>query len=186
MTTHYLLPCNCGKKNEVDSGQAGLNIRCSSCGAELAVPTMRGLNQLERAEAPPADRRQVASSQSTWGARQALVFLGIVVLLGAALPTALTWYAYPQPPRLRDDFEKLNRSNIDPMTLLQTWDLWTHLRQDFSEEAEIPEMYQYRILAKAARERLIFMGVIGGIGLLLVIAGLLVRPAGHREPLGSA
>jgi len=181
MTTHYLLPCNCGKKNEVDSGQAGLNIRCS-CGAELAVPTMRGLNQLERAEAPPPDRRQAAAPQSTWGARQALIFLGLLILLGAALPTLLTWYAYPQPPRLRDDFEKLNRDDITPMTLMQTWELWKSLRKDFAEEPEIPEMYQYRILAKAARERLIFMGVVGGIGLLLVIAGLLIRPSRNREP----
>ncbi|HEV7222665.1 MAG TPA: hypothetical protein VGN42_08190 [Pirellulales bacterium] len=180
MTTHYLLPCTCGKKNEVDSGQAGLNIRCS-CGAELAVPTMRGLDQLERAESPTSGRRQVAPPQSTWGARQALIFLGLVVLLGAALPAGLAWYSYPQPPRLRDDFEKLNRADIDPMTLMQAWDLWTHLRQDFSEETEIPEMHMYRILAKAARERLIFIGVVGGIGLLLVIAGLLIRPAGGRE-----
>jgi len=180
MTTHYLLPCNCGKKNEVDSGQAGLNIRCS-CGAELAVPTMRGLNQLERAEAPPAGRRQVAARQSTWGAPQGLIFLGLLILLGAMLPAGLTWYTYPQPPRLRDDFEKLNRNDIDPMTLLQTWELWKNLRKDFAEEPEIPEMYQYRVLAKAARERLIFMGVVGGIGLLLVIAGLLIRPVGGRE-----
>jgi hypothetical protein len=181
MTTYYLLPCSCGKKTEVDSGQAGLNIHCS-CGADLAVPTMRGLSQLERAEAPPADRRQSASPPSTWGARQALIFLGLIIMLGALLPAGLAWYTFPQPPVLRTDFEKLNRDDINPMTLMQTWELWKSLRNDFAEEAEIPEMQMYKILAKVSRERLIFMGVIGGIGLLLVIAGILVGPSGRREP----
>lgn len=178
MTAYYLLPCSCGKKIEVDAGQSGLNIRCS-CGAELTVPTLRGLSQLERASAPPAGRADVAP-ESTWGARQALVFLGLVILLGASLPAALTWYTYPQPPRLRDDFAELNREDIDQATLIQTWELWKELRKDFSDEAEIPLMYAYNESEKNARTRLIFMGVVGGAGLLMAIVGLLI-PA-TRKP----
>lgn len=178
MTAYYLLPCSCGKKIEVDAGQSGLNVRCE-CGAELTVPTMRGLSQLERASAPPANRRLDAAAESTWGARQALVFLGLIILLGAALPAALTWFTYPQPPRLREDFAELNREDIDQATLLQTWELWKGLRKDFSEESEIPEMHLYLALEKSARTRLIFMGVIGGAGLLLAVVGLLT-PATRR------
>lgn len=179
MTAYYLLPCSCGKKIEVDAGQSGLNIRCE-CGAELTVPTMRGLSQLERASAPPANRRLDAASESTWGARQALVFLGLIILLGASLPAALTWYTYPQPPRLREDFTEINREEIDQATLRQTWELWKELRKDFSEEAEMPLMYVYLAQEKAARTRLIFMGVIGGVGLLLATAGLLT-PATRKQ-----
>ncbi|HVW37334.1 MAG TPA: hypothetical protein VHB99_08510 [Pirellulales bacterium] len=178
MTAYYLLPCSCGKKIEVDAGQSGLNVRCE-CGAELTVPTMRGLSQLERASAPPPNRRLDAATESTWGARQALVFLGLIILLGAALPAALTWFTYPQPPRLREDFAELNREDIDQATLLQTWELWKGLRKDFSEESEIPEMHLYLALEKSARTRLIFMGVIGGAGLLLAVVGLLT-PATRR------
>lgn len=179
MTAYYLLPCSCGKKIEVDAGQSGLNVRCE-CGAELTVPTMRGLSQLERASAPPANRRFESSPESTWGARQALVFLGMLILLGAALPATLTWFAYPQPPRLRDDFAELNREDIDQATLLQTWELWKQLRNDVSDETEMPIMQKYLADEKTARTRLIFMGVIGGIGLATVIAGLLL-PAPRKQ-----
>jgi hypothetical protein len=180
MTTYYLLPCSCGKKTVVDSGQAGLSLRCS-CGAELAVPTMRGLSQLERAEGPPADRRQYAAPQSTWGARQALIFLGLIIMLGALLPAGLAWYTFPQPPRLRDNAQELIHAEIEQGTLMQTWELWKSLRKDFVDEVEMPEMQMYKILAKTARERLIFMGVVGGIGLLLLIAGLLIKKPARRE-----
>jgi hypothetical protein len=180
MTTYYLLPCSCGKKTEVDSGQAGLNLRCS-CGAELAVPTMRGLNQLERAAEPPAGRRPVASPQSRWGARQALIFLGLVILLGVLPPAVLVWYTYPPRPQLVDNFQEMNRDDIDRMALLQTWELWKGLRKDFADETEMPLMQVYQVLEKAARTRATIVATIGGIGLLLIVAGLLVKKPARRE-----
>ncbi len=79
--TLYYLPCSCGKKIEVDAGQAGLSVRCQ-CGADLTVPTMRGLKQLEPVEAP-SEVVAAETQQANWGARQGVVFLGLVVLLGA-------------------------------------------------------------------------------------------------------
>lgn len=46
MKAVYLLPCSCGKKVRVDSGQAGAKVACE-CGQQLAVPTFRGLSNLE-------------------------------------------------------------------------------------------------------------------------------------------
>lgn len=41
----YLLTCQCGKQHVVSKAQAGESISCS-CGKQLEVPTLRGLNQL--------------------------------------------------------------------------------------------------------------------------------------------
>ena len=180
MTAYYLLPCSCGKKVEVDAGQSGLNVRCS-CGAELTVPTLRGLNQLERASAPPAGRPAEAPA-STWGARQALVFLGGIIMLGAAGPAGFAIYNYPQPPQLRPDFQELNRHDLEHMTLSKTWELWRQLRTEFSSEEELPIMQIYKMQEKDARLRLILIGAIGGVGLLLAIAGLMMKRTPAREP----
>jgi len=48
MKIEYLLPCSCGEKLVVDRSQAGLSKRCT-CGRDVTVPTLRGLEQLERA-----------------------------------------------------------------------------------------------------------------------------------------
>ena len=183
MTAYYLLPCTCGKKIEVDASQSGLNVRCE-CGAEVTVPTLRGLKELERASAPPADRR-AEPPVSTWGARQALMFLGTLILLGAAAPAALQVFTYPKPPQLVPNFEELNREDIDQATLMQTFELWKGLRKDFSAEGEIPEMHAYLVMAENARKRLIFLSVVGGIGLAMAIAGLAMKSAPSPEPAYS-
>lgn len=180
MTAYYLLPCTCGKKIEVDASQSGLNVRCE-CGAESTVPTLRGLKELERASAPPADRRS-EPPVSNWGARQALMFLGVLILLGAGVPAALQIATYPKPPELVPNFEELNREDIDQATLMQTFELWRNLRKDFSEEGELPAMHGYLVMAETARIRLIFLGLIGGIGVALAIAGFAIKPAVAREP----
>ncbi|HUY89053.1 MAG TPA: hypothetical protein VMV10_09985 [Pirellulales bacterium] len=183
MTAYYLLPCSCGKKIEVDASQSGLNVRCE-CGAEVTVPAMRGLRELERTSAPTAARRP-ESPVSNWGARQGLMFLGTLILLCAALPAALTWRHYPQPPELVANFEELNREDIDQATLMQTFELWKQLRKDFAEEGEIPAMHIYLVMEEKARTRLIFLGVIGGIGLLMAIGGFSMKSAPTREPAYS-
>jgi hypothetical protein len=91
--TEYLLPCSCGQKLAVSARQAGESVRCS-CGATLEVPTLRGLDTLERAAAPAAPGR-------TWGDRQRAVFLLVVAALAAASIAgylALILPADPTPP----------------------------------------------------------------------------------------
>src|SRR5262245_34237171 len=50
MTQQFLLPCSCGQKVRVAIAQAGEQVACV-CGNRRAVPTMRGIRQLE--PAPP-------------------------------------------------------------------------------------------------------------------------------------
>ena len=176
MSTHYLLPCACGKKTEIDAGQAGLNVRCD-CGAQLAVPTMRGLSQLERVESPSAQGRG-ETQQSSWGARQGVIFLGAVILLGALFPVAYQLYYYPQRPQLfRTDFKELNAQEIEQATLPQTFELWRELKLGFEQQGEHPQMQMYIMMEKQAREKLIATGAVAAVGLLLIIVGLFIKPA---------
>ncbi|MHC4405869.1 MAG: hypothetical protein ACYTG0_40010, partial [Planctomycetota bacterium] len=75
MSAKYLLPCSCGQKIPVGATQAGGGLRCE-CGAELEVPALRELTQLDRAEVKPTRRAPAPS----WGSRQSVFFLGLVVM----------------------------------------------------------------------------------------------------------
>lgn len=89
----YLLPCSCGEQTVVSTAQAGETIRCA-CGAELQVPTMRGLRELE-----PLERSSATSGRAvTWDdqhrvafllALGALTCLGVAIYLWASLPVPL-------------------------------------------------------------------------------------------------
>jgi hypothetical protein len=82
MTTHYLIPCSCGQKVRVELGQAGSQVRCV-CGNALAVPSIRGLRQLET-ESKPAKRPQAAWSPIRGTIFSASLFIGVVSLAAAA------------------------------------------------------------------------------------------------------
>jgi hypothetical protein len=89
----YLLPCSCGEQSVVSTAQAGGTVRCT-CGAELHVPTMRGLRELE-----PLERSTAAASRAgNWDdqhrvafllALGALTCLGVAIYLWTLLPTPL-------------------------------------------------------------------------------------------------
>jgi len=88
----YLLPCSCGEQSVVSTAQAGGTIRCA-CGAELQVPTMRGLRELE-----PLEPSSAAAGRGVPGADQprvafllalgALTCLGVAIYLWASLPAS--------------------------------------------------------------------------------------------------
>jgi hypothetical protein len=88
----YWLPCTCGQKTAVSTAQAGETIRCP-CGAELQVPTLRGLRVLEPAEAASGAARRARGR--TWEDRHRAAFvlvIGSLVCLGLA---AYLWIAMP-------------------------------------------------------------------------------------------
>jgi hypothetical protein len=181
MPTHYLLPCQCGKKTEVDSSQSGLNVRCA-CGTELAVPAMRGLSALERVEVAP----QAVTSEPgpSWGTHQAMAFLGSTIVVVAALAAfGIWWFRMPEPPfTLLENYQESNRAIIDqqpPETLILIW-------EDFKTGIEKPQAeavldhYDAAIAEVLGWEAVI--GSIGAVGLVLVMVGLFM---GASKPAGT-
>jgi fatty acid desaturase len=87
----YLLPCSCGEQSVVSTAQAGETIRCT-CGAELHVPTMRGLQELE-----PLERGTATARASNWDDQHRVAFLlalGALTCLGVAI---YLWTLLPVP-----------------------------------------------------------------------------------------
>jgi hypothetical protein len=190
MSTHYLLPCPCGKKNEIDSSQAGLSVRCA-CGADLAVPTMRGLAALERVENAPRD--EPAELGPTWGAEQGMIFLGSTILIVAALGAfGFWWFKMPEPLRLDANYKESHRAIIDqvsqesPEKLILIWqDFRTGIEQQRMEE--MLDHYEALTDEVLGWEK-VFAGV-GAVGLILVVVGLCLRaapPARSLAPAGVA
>lgn len=117
MTEHYLLPCSCGQKLAVAPRQAGESVTCP-CGNALEVPPLNQLKTLEPV-APEAELSAAggpAPRGSTWGGRQAGLFLGIV-LLCVGIPWAV-WLEVSKPRLVP----------VEYMSPLQTWGMWQELR----------------------------------------------------------
>jgi hypothetical protein len=91
MKAVYLLPCTCGNKTPVDAGQAGTKVSCA-CGQQLAVPTFRGLRNLERESSavPAANARG-----SSWSGTRGLLFsTGMLVTVISTVLVCYHLYFY--------------------------------------------------------------------------------------------
>jgi hypothetical protein len=174
----YLLPCACGKEIEVDSTQCGLKVRCG-CGADVEVPTMRGLQQLRSAEtSAPAAR------QSNWGPRQGLLFLATVVLV-ISVPIA-GWIYINRPvvdmqiPLLRSQMEQLSPAN--------SWHVWEEVRKGIFVDEAFESQVQ-TAMGMYHRDLGLALGGVA-VGVLLIVAAFFVStgrasgapPARPRPP----
>jgi len=104
--SRFLLPCECGQKLQVTAAQAGEDLPCS-CVRTVAVPTLRGMQSLERLEsdAPPAAARQ-------WSFRAGLGFFGLSIALVALLLVGLIHVVGPKWPTFPvDDSDPVDLSS---------------------------------------------------------------------------
>ncbi len=182
MPTQYLLPCpSCGEKVPVETSQAGERVRCA-CGAELDVPSMRGLRQLEVA-AEPNSATSRPSAERNWGPRQGLILAGSLILLFGLLPAGWLYWQLPDPYQLdRSSVIEFNEQEIDNMTIDQTWMVW-------KQGIEGAGLVEYPSATKEAHETrraelrnwIVFSLSIAALGLVLLVTGLLWQP-GPRRP----
>ena len=174
MRTKYLLPCSCGEKIAVDASQAGEQVRCV-CGANLDVPSLRGLRQLETAEA--AEPLPARSQPNAWGLRQGLRLAGTLLMVAGLLPALLLYTQIPEEPVFDQQLNlELNLRRIDEMTVDQTWMVW---KQDVLGPGLMEYPMQAREAYLAQRSFLLrwitFSLSIAAIGIVLAIAGLAMR-----------
>jgi hypothetical protein len=91
----YLLPCDCGAKTPVSTAHAGNTVSCV-CGADLHVPTLRGLRDL------PTVSQAGAKTARAWEDRHRVAFLLLLVslvCLGVAVYLRVVMPAAPAPPQ---------------------------------------------------------------------------------------
>lgn len=167
----YLLPCKCGRRLPVTAAQAGDQLECE-CGERLEVPTLRHLASLERVEeAPPA-------REKSWGLRQALVFLGMAIVLLAAAGLVALQIAKPQPIH-----EPILRTAVENMTPAELWKTWAVLEQGIHRQlfpGEVAMLQQNQIQIRAWAIWQVAALVLAAIGGLLIVLGFSLRPS-HRR-----
>jgi len=124
----YLLTCGCGSTATVDVGQAGGQVDCPSCGAQLDVPHLRKLRHL------PITSVGAEHVPSTWGTRQGVATAGLI--LAAVLASAALWNRFSEP--IIPEFNAATRlQNVDQaletMTPAQGWQMWIELYRPLAE-----------------------------------------------------
>jgi hypothetical protein len=90
---NFQLSCDCGHRVSVTASQAGQTVRCP-CGAQLEVPTLRGLQAL-----PPADATAADKGRASWENRQRVIFSLTLISLSALLLGGYLWMNVPVAPR---------------------------------------------------------------------------------------
>jgi hypothetical protein len=91
--SNFRLPCDCGQSVSVSVSQAGQTVRCS-CGAQLEVPTLRGLQKLA-----PADATSIVKRRAAWENRQRVIFSLVLISFCALALGAYLWANVPSVPR---------------------------------------------------------------------------------------
>jgi hypothetical protein len=181
MKTVFILPCSCGEKLSVDKSQAGLSLRCH-CGADVAVPTLRGFAKLEQS----TDVAETAKPE--WGLRQGMLFLGSVICVLALVATVGLWLTQPRlPPQHLDAFLEAagSTADLDTMSSPEIMQIWKDAKQgpDYFASAIITEyeilLTHYNYAAAIYRQRL-------GAAIAAAVLGAVIFGAALLVPKSSA
>jgi Tfp pilus assembly protein PilF len=91
MAQHFLLPCECGKVNEVSATQAGAVLTCQ-CGRENRVPNLAALRRFTPSH---ADESAQGVTKAPWRKRSVVLILTSVALTFAGMILGLLfWNGY--------------------------------------------------------------------------------------------
>jgi hypothetical protein len=163
----YLLPCQCGQRIPVEATQSGQEVTCP-CGRRLEVPTMRKLSTLERTRRPERTR----PPSTSWGARQAVFLLGVIITLAGLAFAAYLYLKRPQIPPVVD---------LNPR---QTWIVW---QQEIRPGLTQPPPWEGQYLAGVKTYRVLLgtAGSVAALGTLVIFSSLLIprrRPLRAKRP----
>lgn len=176
MSVRYRLPCRCGQTVLVERSQAGLTVTCS-CGAQLEVPTIRGLAQLESLQSSP--------DKLGWTAQYGLLLIGALIALLAG--GAVGWRVVKQGPDLYseesiDAFVNEAAMKTDRMTPGEVVLQWQALRElPYLEDPSIKKQY-YAVRSEYQR----WTWVLAGIAAAGVLFCVIVAATGAGQPARAA
>ena len=171
MATRYLVPCSCGEQLKVEATQAGLSVTCR-CGAATELPTLAGLRQY-----PLAETEAEPSPKGTWGARQGLLALGLMLIAASFLAMLLAYLGRPREVEIpAPDHEELRRqaSQFSPT---EAWEVWKSMPRELEGE---PHTFWQRLPVAMRNYRLYLAGVgtFAAVGVILITVSRFVKPSG--------
>jgi hypothetical protein len=178
MSAQYLLPCSCGQKVRVEPAQAGGQVACA-CGANLNVPTLRGLRQLEVAPTDDATIRRSTGRQ--WGpVRGAMFSIGLLVVVVSLLVLAYTYLQFAEAGLFTQDqtpvINQLEGEQIANMNLLDSLQAFYSLREEGLGEPVEPFWVTAQKIVAEKRNLMLGAGGLALAGAIAVIASLLINP----------
>lgn len=127
MSAQYRLICPaCGAAHVVTSAQAGLQIACD-CGQAIEVPTWRGLQELDRIEAPSA-------ADAVWSMAHGLIFIGMLIAVVGFATAAFLLYNTPPEPQVD---RLMSLQQIDQLSPADSWEYYQIMSQGLESLDEI-------------------------------------------------
>lgn len=182
MAAKYLLPCpQCEATQSVSAIQAGEIITCGSCQAEVEVPKLSGIKQLQIVE---SDAPKPSSNRS-WSHAQGVYFsTGLALLIvGGAIAGFLIQRALKRDVS-NEEFEEIVESleGVDDFTIGETWEVW----EQTIETNPLGEWRESKLEANRRLRRAELMiatpaCVVGVIGLGLVVYSFVPRKPKRRR-----
>lgn len=161
----YNLTCtNCQAKISVSKSQAGMIVKCPSCGSNASVPTVRGFADLELAEPEKAVRATGSKGANTF------VRLLSVLLLVVSVPClAYGGYLYSIRASVSDPMDLTEEDLIDDVNLSMqqlppsgVWDVWNEVAIDGIAEMPIPDYFLFKRMIESQRPTMLTCLAIGG------------------------
>src|ERR1700676_1673876 len=131
--SHYLLPCECGRKLAVTATQAGEQLKCA-CGRQLEVPTLRGLDLLER-QVEPASVPELAP----WGWRQGVAFLGAAIFVLASIGLVVLQLLKPESLEKALVDARSERLDFTALPPAAAWLHWHRVEIGLDRPLTVPE-----------------------------------------------
>ena len=141
----------------------------------MQAPTLLEMTMLE-----PAPAESTAEPlTSTWGWKQRLRMLGIVLLLVAVGGAVWLCLAWPVSPFDMIDPEYF-RESAKKMPLSRAWDYWEAAKQGLDRRTD--QRYAAAVLRFRVGE--VAVAVVGLVGVALIAAGLMAGGRGWNQGLG--
>ena len=164
MMQRYRLPCpSCARCFEVATPQAGETLSCE-CGAQILVPKLRELRQLELVE--DAEERQPTSEN--WNpTRGSLFVLGMLLMASGIYASFRIQQERKQLDITRPEFHELSY-DVQDLTPSTAWEWWDYFRLNDMRYRVTPQYLENRAKDQTLGRYLIGTCAITGLGLILV------------------
>jgi hypothetical protein len=176
VNTMYLLPCSCGRKIPVELRQAGETVKCD-CGLLLEVPTLTRLKALQKADAVAEPKK----AKTVWTNGHRLTFFGGLVILASIVMGGWLFWNRPIDPYANFTPEQMMQAAAT-RTPLQSLLLWQMLVKSGLEHHKRWDEVVYADIQAQYKVYCWIEGVVVGIGVALVAAGIIILNLKKKKP----
>lgn len=172
-----VLNCKCGNRILVTNAQAGRQVICSACAAEVSVPTLRGLSELpfaEVSEGKLSNKRGILATEESehdaWRWRGPAMAVCLVALVGSAYYAfnALSiWYQIDTSVNVEKHLEAVAGvlESAGPDQLSQMWDEYSEISLQ-----RPPAPPDYKLYSDFAAQKLRNGQIGSGIALVMLVS----------------